>query len=134
MSYAAVAIICLSLGACIGFVVLAILVGGKDSAAPSLPGAGGSRAGFDILPCPSLSASAPPLASSPRSRAPSVAMLAAMGRGMNDFKCAESVEVVIDRDRVWVNVDGVNAFRAYGVKEIQVDDRRIVDAETNSLS
>ena len=129
MGYAAVAITCLSLGACIGFVVLAILVGGKDSAAPSLPGAGGSRAGFDILPCPSLSASAPPLASSPRSRAASVAMLAAMGRGMNDYRSAESVAITIDRNSregncVWLDVDGENVIRAKNVRIVQVDDRR----------
>lgn len=94
-----------------------------------LPDVGGSQAGFDFLPCPSSLARVPPLTRpTPPSGHSSPDVVWAMGRGMNDFKSARSVEVTIDRDKVWLEVDGVNVFRAYNVGIVQVDDRRIVDA------
>lgn len=116
----------LAIFVCVG---CCVLLRRKPAAMETPFRAAGPRAGFDILPCPSSLVTAPPLTRpTPPSGHSSPDVVWAMGRGMNDFKSARSVEVTIDRDKVWLEVDGVNVFRAYNVGIVQVDDRRIVDA------
>lgn len=54
---------------------------------------------------------------------------------MFDTHSADSVEIVIREDKVWVNVDGVCQFRAYRIKEIDLKDERVTtssDADASS--
>jgi hypothetical protein len=123
--YTVTALVACSVGACLGFVIAGLCAIQKDPAASRLPlpDAGGSWAGFDL---PGSLAFASPLAGpAPPSGHHSPDVVWAMGRGMNDFKCADSVAVTIEGDKVWLEVDGVNVFRAKNIGLVQVDDRRV---------
>lgn len=41
-----------------------------------------------------------------------------------DFFTADLVEVTIDGDKLWVDIDGQNRFRVYRIKRLSVTDRR----------
>jgi hypothetical protein len=44
--------------------------------------------------------------------------------GADDLHHADDVAVTITADRVWIDVNGANVFRAYRIGRLQVDDRR----------
>ena len=116
---------------CVGSVVISEFRKAPAASALNPTDAGGSQAGLDFLPeVISTLALVPPLAKThaPPSAPDPLGAVFAMGRGMNDFKSAESVAITIERDKVWLEVNGVNVFRAYNVGIVQVDDRREVSA------
>lgn len=119
----------LAIFVCVG---CCVLLRRKPVALETPSRAAGPRAGFDILPCPSSLVTAPPLAVSPRPHSPAYAASGmAMGRGMilagvNDFISADSVEITIDGNCVWVEVNGRNVLRVKNVKRpVELDDRRV---------
>jgi hypothetical protein len=52
-----------------------------------------------------------------------IVSLATLDGGI-DRTHADSLEVVISRDRVWINEDGVNVARWYNIKNLSVRDLR----------
>lgn len=50
---------------------------------------------------------------------------AALNGNLLDLRSAKSVAVTIEEDKVRLEVDGWNVFRAYNIGIIQVDDRRV---------
>jgi hypothetical protein len=51
---------------------------------------------------------------------------------MFDTHSAESVEIVIQDGKVWVNVDGVCQFRAYRIKKISLKDERLTEQQIDA--
>src|SRR6185369_370119 len=109
---------------CVGSVILSEIKAPAASR-PNPSDGGGSQAGFDILPCvTSTLALASPRVGLPPPSGLDSPKLVRPGRGMNhlsavlnafhgnDFTSAESVAITIDGDKVWLEVDGVNVFRA----------------------
>jgi hypothetical protein len=96
------------------------------SASPS--DIGGSRAGFDILPCVTSSlALASPLARThaPPSAPDPLGAVLATGRGLNkDYYCADDVAITITDKEIWLEVDKDNLTRVKRIKRLVVDDRR----------
>lgn len=43
---------------------------------------------------------------------------------VSDIFSADLVEVTIENDRVWIDIDGSNRFRAYRIKRLVLTDRR----------
>ena len=41
-----------------------------------------------------------------------------------DFTSVDDVSVTIENDRLWVDVNGFNVFRAYRIKRLEITDRR----------